>query len=348
MRKNTILNSMKVCGVTAVAFGFLVFNSGQAAAEEEELGEKLLYQGKTHEHVVELKELLAENDLYNSEELNNVYDKATKEAVLNFQKENNLLVDGLAGIQTISALAAPERGDEGQLVTHLQEYLFHLGYYDFKIDGIFGPITESGVTDFQEDYSVEGDETGVAGPNTYSALYEATQTGPTATTEQSQSQSSGQSDSSSSEQSESSNESDSASNEQSESSSESDSSSNDQSESTGSSQSTTSESSSSSNAGDEVTMTMEATAYTAYCEGCSGITFTGVDLRNKPDKKLIAVDPTVIPLGSIVEVEGYGRAIAGDIGGAIKGNRIDLHMATKEKAINFGRRDVKITIVETP
>ena len=40
--------------------------------------------------------------------------------------------------------------------------------------------------------------------------------------------------------------------------------------------------------------------------------------------KMIAVDPKVIPLGSKVWVEGYGEAIAGDTGGAIKGNRIDI------------------------
>lgn len=95
-------------------------------------------------------------------------------------------------------------------------------------------------------------------------------------------------------------------------------------------------------------MTMEATAYTAGREGRTGITYTGQDLNNNPNKKVVAVDPNVIPLGSIVEVEGYGRAVAGDIGGAIKGNRIDLHMATKDEAIQFGRRDVKVTIVETP
>ena len=38
-------------------------------------------------------------------------------------------------------------------------------------------------------------------------------------------------------------------------------------------------------------MTMTATAYTAYCEGCSGITYTGIDLRSNPNQKVIAVDP---------------------------------------------------------
>ncbi|ARK21805.1 hypothetical protein CSV69_11190 [Sporosarcina sp. P26b] len=88
-----------------------------------------------------------------------------------------------------------------------------------------------------------------------------------------------------------------------------------------------------------------ASAYTAYCNGCSGITATGVNLRANPGMKLIAVDPRVIPLGSKVWVEGYGYAIAGDTGGAIKGNRIDLHMPTKEAAYAFGRRQVKIKVI---
>lgn len=94
------------------------------------------------------------------------------------------------------------------------------------------------------------------------------------------------------------------------------------------------------------TMTVTATAYTAECDGCSGITYTGVNLLNDRNAKVIAVDPNVIPLGSSVYVEGYGYATAEDIGGAIKGNRIDIHLPTKTEAYNWGVRDVKITILE--
>jgi 3D (Asp-Asp-Asp) domain-containing protein len=94
------------------------------------------------------------------------------------------------------------------------------------------------------------------------------------------------------------------------------------------------------------TLTVTATAYTAECDGCSGITYTGINLNEDRNAKVIAVDPTVIPLGSKVYVEGYGYAIAGDIGSAIKGNRIDIHVPTKEEAFNWGVREVKVTIVE--
>lgn len=94
------------------------------------------------------------------------------------------------------------------------------------------------------------------------------------------------------------------------------------------------------------TISVEATAYTAGCNGCSGVTATGVDLNADPNAKVIAVDPSVIPLGSKVYVEGYGYATAADTGGAIQGNKIDLHVPSQEEALNFGRQQVNVTIVE--
>jgi N-acetylmuramoyl-L-alanine amidase len=93
------------------------------------------------------------------------------------------------------------------------------------------------------------------------------------------------------------------------------------------------------------TITMSATAYTAYCTGCSGITANGTDLRSNPELKVIAVDPSVIPLGTRVFVEGYGEAIAADTGGAIKGNKIDVFIPTQEDALNWGRQTVQVTIL---
>ncbi|OZS77857.1 peptidoglycan-binding protein [Tetzosporium hominis] len=94
------------------------------------------------------------------------------------------------------------------------------------------------------------------------------------------------------------------------------------------------------------TLTVEATAYTAYCEGCSGTTATGIDLRANPGMKVIAVDPNVIPLGSKVWVEGYGEAIAGDTGGAIKGNKIDIFMPDQQDALNWGRQTITVKILD--
>lgn len=98
--------------------------------------------------------------------------------------------------------------------------------------------------------------------------------------------------------------------------------------------------------------TFEATAYTAFCNtGCIGITRTGYDVRNtihKDGLRIIAVDPNVIPLHSLVEIDTGSRlieAIALDIGGAIKGNRLDLLMETKDEAFQFGRREVKVRVI---
>ncbi len=94
------------------------------------------------------------------------------------------------------------------------------------------------------------------------------------------------------------------------------------------------------------TISVSATAYTAECDGCSGVTATGIDLLENPNMKVIAVDPSVIPLGTRVHVEGYGEAIAGDTGGAIKGNKIDIHVPTKDEAYDWGVRTVDVTILD--
>ncbi|MBO0589491.1 3D domain-containing protein [Sporosarcina sp. E16_8] len=93
-------------------------------------------------------------------------------------------------------------------------------------------------------------------------------------------------------------------------------------------------------------LTVTATAYTANCEGCSGITSTGIDIRSNPNQKVIAVDPAVIPLGSRVWVEGYGEAIAGDIGSAIKGDIIDVFIPDEQDALEWGRKTVNIKILD--
>lgn len=67
-------------------------------------------------------------------------------------------------------------------------------------------------------------------------------------------------------------------------------------------------------------MRVWATKYDANCIGCTGRTFNGHGV----EKGICAVDPTVIQLGTQFYVDGYGLCIADDIGGAIKGNDVDL------------------------
>jgi 3D (Asp-Asp-Asp) domain-containing protein len=85
-------------------------------------------------------------------------------------------------------------------------------------------------------------------------------------------------------------------------------------------------------------MTMVATAYTASCDGCGGMTAIG----ERAGHGIVAVDPSVIPLGTRLFIPGYGLAVAGDTGGSIRGNRIDLGFDSWRDAMLFGRRDVTV------
>lgn len=99
-----------------------------------------------------------------------------------------------------------------------------------------------------------------------------------------------------------------------------------------------------SNSGNKV-LYMESTAYSYKEAGSSFFTAMGVDLRVNP--RVVAVDPSVIPLGTIVEVEGYGIALAADTGGAIRGNILDVHLDSVEACYAWGRKfNVKVTILD--
>jgi 3D (Asp-Asp-Asp) domain-containing protein len=83
---------------------------------------------------------------------------------------------------------------------------------------------------------------------------------------------------------------------------------------------------------------------TAYCP-CpiccgknDGITFSGKHARAN---HTIAVDPSVIPLGSVVYLEGMGTFTAEDVGGAISGHRVDLFMNDHHQALLFGVKYAK-------
>jgi 3D (Asp-Asp-Asp) domain-containing protein len=86
---------------------------------------------------------------------------------------------------------------------------------------------------------------------------------------------------------------------------------------------------------------MVATAYTAGCGGCSGITASG----RVAGHGVVAVDPRIIPLGSRLFIPGYGSAVAGDTGSAIRGNRIDLGFNSLRDALLFGRRAITVYVL---
>jgi len=89
-------------------------------------------------------------------------------------------------------------------------------------------------------------------------------------------------------------------------------------------------------------LSMIATAYTANCYGCSGRAALGM----RAGHGIVAVDPHVIRLGSHLFIPGYGHAIAGDTGGAIIGNRIDLGFESNSDALTFGRRAIRVYVLK--
>ena len=89
-------------------------------------------------------------------------------------------------------------------------------------------------------------------------------------------------------------------------------------------------------------MSMEASAYLPADGGGSGITATGIPAGYG----VVAVDPSVIPLGTRLYIPGYGEAIAADTGGAIRGYMIDLCMESYSEAMQFGRRNVTVYVLE--
>ena len=98
------------------------------------------------------------------------------------------------------------------------------------------------------------------------------------------------------------------------------------------------------------TLVMEATAYTLdpRCTGRQpsdplfGITASGM----RAQVGVVAVDTNVIPFHTRLYIEGYGFAVAGDRGGSIRGNRIDLFMDSRAEALQFGRRNLRVWILE--
>ncbi|MEN6351642.1 MAG: 3D domain-containing protein [Syntrophomonas sp.] len=80
----------------------------------------------------------------------------------------------------------------------------------------------------------------------------------------------------------------------------------------------------------------------------SAYTYTGYHTATgkTPEVGTVAVDPSVIPMGSRLYIEGYGYGNASDTGGAIKGNRLDLFMEERSQCMNWGSRNVKVYLLE--
>ncbi|HET7578791.1 MAG TPA: peptidoglycan-binding protein [Bacillales bacterium] len=291
-----------------------------------------LHKGMHNTDVIPLQIQLKKLDYYHFY-IDGIFGPLTFKAVKGFQKDNGLRTDGIVGPKTKKALdkekslkhtykKAPllHQGSHGKVVKDLQTQLHHLNYYDGDLDGIYGPLTEKAVKAFQKANHIAVD--GVVGPKTYAALIHNPVQGREKDNQDSMSDHSSKKEVV-----------------------ESISTGPDKSVEKKGNQNSDQNNTGQNNDQDNVkTLYVESTAYTAHCSGCSGVTATGINLLKNPDSKVIAVDPSVIPLGSKVWVQGYGYAVAGDTGGAIDGKRIDVFMPSQSKAMNWGRKTVKVKV----
>ena len=92
--------------------------------------------------------------------------------------------------------------------------------------------------------------------------------------------------------------------------------------------------------------TFEVTAYcpNSCCCGkySDGVTSTGKSAYTKG----VAVDPSVIPYGTKLQIPGYGSVIADDCGGAIKGMRLDVRFLTHQQALKWGRKILRVVVIK--
>ncbi|ARK32478.1 C40 family peptidase [Halalkalibacter krulwichiae] len=156
------------------------------------LGDQTLRTGMSHPDVKELQDALKSKGHFNFERSTGYYGQITADAVRDFQRKNNLQVDGIAGPQTLSALLAKmggqassssssssqastsissnllRFGSSGRDVEQLQHKLKEQGYYKHSITGQYGRVTEAAVRDFQRAKGIQVD--GIVGPQTLSQL----------------------------------------------------------------------------------------------------------------------------------------------------------------------------------
>lgn len=282
----------------------------------------VLYKGMHRDEVKTVQSILKSSGNYPLTKSTGYFGSHTEKAVKQFQENNNLTVDGIVGTQTKAALIAYinknmdflSRGSKGNEVAYLQEMLKEIGFNNLPVDGYFGEQTESSVLALQKATSIRTD--GIVGPETWGSIEQLLRhpkkiaaAAPTNTPKKDQTQVASQQPASQPVKK-------------------------------------TRVIRKSETVAAVKEFYANSTAYTARCTGCSGTTATGINLLKNPNAKVIAVDPSVIPLGTKLYVEGYGYAVAGDTGGAIKGQKIDVFFNNNSAALQWGRRTVKVKILE--
>ena len=156
-------------------------NSGSSSSGSSTIsstGYVTLREGDSGDAVKKLQQQLKTLGYY-SGSVDGKYGSGTTQAVMTFQKMNDLRVDGVAGPATQRALygtstsisyATLREGDTGSAVTNLQYTLYELGYYDADVDGVYGATTKDAVRAFQMQNSITPVD-GIAGNKTLQKLY---------------------------------------------------------------------------------------------------------------------------------------------------------------------------------
>ena len=137
---------------------------------------RTLQLGSSGEDVRKLQHALTQLG-YEPGPIDGVFGSQTKAALMTFQRDKGLIVDGIVGPKTAAvlnrALVLPaylRLGSRGPEVEVLQAFLQQAGYYPGPIDGVFGPVTREAVISFQRDHGLLPD--GVAGPKTWDVIYQ--------------------------------------------------------------------------------------------------------------------------------------------------------------------------------
>ena len=143
-----------------------------------------LLVGSSGDNVLELKKKLIAIGILNTDEIrgqqSEAFTEATKKAVLTFQSQRGLEIDGICGTETWGALVESEwslgdrllyvkhpmlRGDD---IASLQKLLGQLGFDSGRVDGIYGPNTANAILEFQTNNDIDPDK--ICGPNTINTL----------------------------------------------------------------------------------------------------------------------------------------------------------------------------------
>ncbi|WP_027847254.1 peptidoglycan-binding protein [Marinococcus halotolerans] len=171
----------------ALAAGLLATPTVADAA----LGDQTLKAGHRNSDVKELQEYL-QSEGFHTGAIDGVFGPVTASSLKSFQRAKNIGVDGVAGPITFSKMnlgggsssssvssnssgsssssvsSSLRRGDRGSEVSSLQSTLKSKGFYSSAVDGVFGPVTDAAVKDFQRAAGIGVD--GVVGPVTRKAL----------------------------------------------------------------------------------------------------------------------------------------------------------------------------------